>query len=228
MNNIVTGLALLVLFFVVNCESLTSFKQDGCKVHKSYKSQSYRLNEKCFIRSQSGRCMANISSYHFSPKQNKCVQSTFGGCNDGCFAFKTMQECESSCLRMSIQPIKEEPQSMKPFGQKKCSVSKPKIMTGFLSKLDNKCFIKTQPGMCRGATPSYHFDTTQNKCVEANFGGCDDGCLAFKSIQEWFMKFYNKTKQRKDILSKFTIDNNKLNQVMYKISALRETGNKNQ
>ncbi|KAI9290555.1 hypothetical protein K502DRAFT_353883 [Neoconidiobolus thromboides FSU 785] len=43
-----------------------------------------------------------------------------------------------------------------------------------------------------------------------------------------FMEFCNKTKQRKDILSKFTIDNNKLDQPMYKISALRETGNKNQ
>ncbi|KAI9291897.1 hypothetical protein K502DRAFT_352541 [Neoconidiobolus thromboides FSU 785] len=43
-----------------------------------------------------------------------------------------------------------------------------------------------------------------------------------------FMEFYNKTKQRKDILSKFTIDNNKLNQAMYKIGALRETGNENQ
>ncbi|KAI9290968.1 hypothetical protein K502DRAFT_353442 [Neoconidiobolus thromboides FSU 785] len=59
-------------------------------------------------------------------------------------------------------------------------------------------------------------------------------CNSFTSIlratynNPRFMEFYNKTKQRKDILSKFTIDNNKLNQVMYKISALRETGNKNQ
>ncbi|KAI9294788.1 hypothetical protein K502DRAFT_365512 [Neoconidiobolus thromboides FSU 785] len=59
-------------------------------------------------------------------------------------------------------------------------------------------------------------------------------CNSFTSILKAtynnprFMEFYNKTKQRKDILSKFTIDNNKLNQAVYKTSALRETGNKNQ
>ncbi|KAI9290423.1 hypothetical protein K502DRAFT_354102 [Neoconidiobolus thromboides FSU 785] len=59
-------------------------------------------------------------------------------------------------------------------------------------------------------------------------------CNSFTSILRTtynnprFMEFYNKTKQRKDILPKFTIDNNKLDQPMYKISALRETGNKNQ
>ncbi|KAI9296056.1 hypothetical protein K502DRAFT_348451 [Neoconidiobolus thromboides FSU 785] len=59
-------------------------------------------------------------------------------------------------------------------------------------------------------------------------------CNSFTSIpraiynNSGFMEFYNKTKQRKDILSKFTIDDNKLNQAMYKISALREIGNKSQ
>ncbi|KAI9290579.1 hypothetical protein K502DRAFT_353852 [Neoconidiobolus thromboides FSU 785] len=46
--------------------------------------------------------------------------------------------------------------------------------------------------------------------------------------KHWFMGFYNKRKLTKDILSKFTIDNNKLNQPMCKINALTETGNKNQ
>ncbi|KAI9290626.1 hypothetical protein K502DRAFT_353801 [Neoconidiobolus thromboides FSU 785] len=59
-------------------------------------------------------------------------------------------------------------------------------------------------------------------------------CNSFTSIlratynNPRFIEFYNKTKQRKDILSKFTIDNNKLNQAMYNISALGKTGNKNQ
>ncbi|KAI9293239.1 hypothetical protein K502DRAFT_366904 [Neoconidiobolus thromboides FSU 785] len=50
--------------------------------------------------------------------------------------------------------------------------------------LDKRCFVETQPGQCRAADPSYHFDQATSKYIKGFHRGCSDGCLAFSTMQE--------------------------------------------
>ncbi|KAI9290659.1 hypothetical protein K502DRAFT_187419 [Neoconidiobolus thromboides FSU 785] len=160
------------------------FSQSGCVTSYtgSIKHHQQDLTYKCFTPTASGKCYAAFQSYHYNVKSGKCEKSLFGGCDDGCQAFRTKEDCENECVRFTIDPV--DPTGMKSFVQSQCKVSKPKTMKKKFEDVPVKCFVKTETGKCRMGVESYHFDIATEKCIKSTFGGCDDGCLGFKTIED--------------------------------------------
>ncbi|KAI9290658.1 hypothetical protein K502DRAFT_326631 [Neoconidiobolus thromboides FSU 785] len=160
------------------------FSQGGCVTSYTGPLKPYQqnLSYKCFTPTVSGRCAASFESYHYNPKSEKCEKSLFGGCNDGCQAFRTKLDCQNECFKFSIDPI--DPSGIQSFVQSQCKVVKPKTMKKKFENVPVKCFVKTKTGKCRVNTDSYHYDAITERCVKSVFGGCDDGCLAFKTIRD--------------------------------------------
>ncbi|KAI9293405.1 hypothetical protein K502DRAFT_366749 [Neoconidiobolus thromboides FSU 785] len=175
------------LFFIafitsLKSEEINSFEQKGCNAtHEGgLKNHQTTLSRKCFISSLPGNCLGYYRSYHYDPEISGCVLSSFGGCNDGCMAFKSRAECEKACIKGKAVKLNKT----EPFAQKGCELS---ITAKYISVFDDlpaKCFIASKKGDCIITKPSYHFDYIKSKCVSSIFGGCDDGCLAFKTKLE--------------------------------------------
>ncbi|KAI9294069.1 hypothetical protein K502DRAFT_354436 [Neoconidiobolus thromboides FSU 785] len=158
--------------------------QNSCKVNKpkNLSAELKKLEDKCFIKTETGNCRMQQESFHFDTTTGKCVQDIFGGCPDGCSVFETIKDCESSCVKKSSQPVKKEDINGS-FTQKDCKIEIPGVVFNPLAKFDNRCYIKTDTGLCRGNQKSFHFDPSKGKCVEDVYGGCG-GCRAFNSMEE--------------------------------------------
>ncbi|KAI9290625.1 hypothetical protein K502DRAFT_359626 [Neoconidiobolus thromboides FSU 785] len=83
---------------------MPSFSQSQCKVSKpkTMKKKFEDVPARCFVKTETGKCRMGVESYHFDIATEKCIKSTFDGCNDGCLAFKTFEECQSTCDRFFI------------------------------------------------------------------------------------------------------------------------------
>lgn len=46
-----------------------------------------------------------------------------------------------------------------------------------------KCYEKPDPGFCRAYMPRYYYDSTEKKCKEFIYGGCQ-GNVPFETLEE--------------------------------------------
>ncbi|KAJ9074855.1 hypothetical protein DSO57_1002286 [Entomophthora muscae] len=168
--------------FIASASADISFAQLGCRATHSEKLRLHQQNipAKCFVKPQTGHCYAYFPSFFYDAAENECKESVFGGCNDGCFGFNTKNECENSCIKMSIQPVPKQ----RTFMQSSCRMNATGVAMAKYKDLPSKCLVPTKVGNCRARIPSYHFDATVGHCVRGNFGGCQDGCQAFATQEE--------------------------------------------
>lgn len=50
-------------------------------------------------------------------------------------------------------------------------------------KLDEKCSLEPDPGMCKAAMPRYYYDKETKKCTQFVWGGCG-GVVPFETLAE--------------------------------------------
>lgn len=173
------GMKLLDLVLLTGtCRAATPFAQTGC--HASYSgrlTQQQQANPTiCFAAPSPGLCRGFFPSFFYDPSKKQCSKAIFGGCDDGCYGFPSQADCESSCIRVTALPIA----SQQPFAQNACTLNATDVSK--YKDLPGTCFVQTKIGRCRSALTSYHFDTALDRCVEGRFGGCQDGCQAFVTL----------------------------------------------
>ncbi|KAI9293411.1 hypothetical protein K502DRAFT_37820 [Neoconidiobolus thromboides FSU 785] len=157
------------------------FSQTGCipKYSGSLNKEQQKQNLRCYTPTVTGKCFAYFKSYHYDPKSNQCISGVYGGCDDGCQAFNTVEECNSAC---TSKPKDDIIDPFDGFSQLKCTVTADRLGQDKYKHLPITCFVQSKMGTCRMSIPSFHFDPVTNSCVSTTFGGCSDGCRAFESM----------------------------------------------
>lgn len=57
------------------------------------------------------------------------------------------------------------------------------MQTAKSDSLGIRCNEKPDPGMCRAYMPRYYYDSTEKKCKEFIYGGCQ-GNVPFETLEE--------------------------------------------
>lgn len=58
----------------------------------------------CKLPMEVGPCRAGFRRFHYDTKEAKCKQFTWGGCGGNENLFKTIEDCESRCVKTMSTP----------------------------------------------------------------------------------------------------------------------------
>ena len=76
---------------------------------------------RCYLPKMTGPCKGSQEMFYFDRKWNKCMEFSYGGCLGNINRFKTIEECQESCLRtpdnvaICAQPYEPGPCRCVPF-----------------------------------------------------------------------------------------------------------------
>nr|C1IC50.1 RecName: Full=Protease inhibitor 1; AltName: Full=Kunitz inhibitor KIn-I; Flags: Precursor [Walterinnesia aegyptia]ABX82867.1 Kunitz inhibitor I [Walterinnesia aegyptia] len=52
----------------------------------------------CELPAETGPCKARIRAFYYNPHSHKCLEFTYGGCKGNANNFKTIDECNRTCV----------------------------------------------------------------------------------------------------------------------------------
>ncbi|GBL77955.1 Papilin, partial [Araneus ventricosus] len=88
----------------------TTFEYGGCLGNENNFLTKHACERKCKhsldickLPYKTGPCKGKFERYYFNHKEGKCQKFTFGGCNGNHNNFKTLDECETTCLQNKYQ-----------------------------------------------------------------------------------------------------------------------------
>uniref|UniRef100_U3FVH1 Kunitz inhibitor 3 n=1 Tax=Micrurus fulvius TaxID=8637 RepID=U3FVH1_MICFL len=59
---------------------------------------SFQRPKLCSLPSETGKCNARKISFYYNPDSNKCQKFVYGGCGGNANNFKTIHECQRTCI----------------------------------------------------------------------------------------------------------------------------------
>lgn len=117
----------------------------------------------CAMKVDGGPCKAMIRSYFFNLSSQQCEQFIYGGCRGNPNRFDTLEECKTTCIK----------------GYKEKMVK----TTSGAGKPDF-CFLKEDPGICRGYFTKYFYNNESKQCEKFGYGGCLGNRNQFETLEE--------------------------------------------
>ncbi|CAF4986742.1 unnamed protein product, partial [Rotaria socialis] len=100
-----------VRFWYGNCEG------NGNRFETEQQCQETCISPKgievCLLSKVTGPCHANANRYYYDREKEECQQFHYGGCNGNANNYETMEKCQSSCVKETVdqctQPVEVGP-----------------------------------------------------------------------------------------------------------------------
>ncbi|XP_077521294.1 uncharacterized protein LOC144132630 isoform X2 [Amblyomma americanum] len=127
------------------------------------------FEEYCRPKADRGPCLAYIPRWAFNVTTGQCEQFIYGGCRGNKNNYRTMQECEVTCLRV------RETLELK-YGPKINLESEPRPSNPV-------CYQPKVKGPCRAHIPRYFYNQTTKYCEQFVYGGCKGNQNNFETIE---------------------------------------------
>lgn len=165
--------------------------------------------EVCLLPKMTGPCQASSIRYYYNREKNECQQFPYGGCNGNENNYQTLEQCQSTCSKETIeqctQPVQSGPCKGKynrfyydtvtgqcrSFLYGGCGKNQNNFVT--LKDCLNRCVkprekdICLQPkiiGTCQERRPTWYFDLIERECKLFNYSGCKGNHNRFATKEE--------------------------------------------
>ncbi|GFR23990.1 papilin, partial [Trichonephila clavata] len=177
----------------------------------------------CRLPAEIGPCKGHIPRYFFDHTKGSCERFIYGGCRGNANNFQTLRECETRCLRKTLN---SEDTCRLPSKQGPCKGHFPRYFFDHTKgkceefiyggcdgnannfetvreceqaclrqsmNSENTCRLPSETGPCDGHFPRYFFDHTKGNCEEFVYGGCGGNSNNFKTREECELRCLMKT-----------------------------------
>ncbi|CAF3509066.1 unnamed protein product [Rotaria socialis] len=196
-----------VRFWYGNCEG------NGNRFETEQQCQETCISPKgievCLLSKVTGPCHANANRYYYDREKEECQQFHYGGCNGNANNYETMEKCQSSCVKETVdqctQPVEVGPckgeftryfydvvtGQCRSFMYGGCKKNKNNFVT--LKDCLKVCVeprqkdICLQPriiGTCQERRPTWYFDMVERECKLFQYSGCKGNHNQFGSKEE--------------------------------------------
>ncbi|XP_076348776.1 uncharacterized protein LOC143246253 isoform X2 [Tachypleus tridentatus] len=126
-------------------------------------------NNFCHLPSDTGPCRAYSRNYYYNSENERCEVFVYGGCEGNKNNFKTKEECEETCGKITHTSMRN-------------------VLTGrdagSHSEASNVCHLPSDAGLCKAHFTNYYYNSENKRCEEFIYGGCDGNENNFKTKDE--------------------------------------------
>ncbi|KAK8764420.1 hypothetical protein V5799_032971, partial [Amblyomma americanum] len=167
------------------------------------------FEEYCRPKADRGPCLAYIPRWAFNVTTGQCEQFIYGGCRGNKNNYRTMQECEVTCLRVRgpSNPVCYQPKVKGPcrahipryFYNQTTKYCEQFVYGGCKGNQNNfetiesclktcrpsnpVCYQPKVKGPCRAHIPRYFYNQTTKYCEQFVYGGCKGNQNNFETIE---------------------------------------------